>query len=1137
MVLDSRKDEQHHDEPSPQAWAQLSRPTDSPAARGPGCPSPGDWGLFEAGLMEENKAISMVQHASECDACGALLSDMKAEESAADFNLPLRSSTPVWKQEMALRLANSSRPAVVKRFPVQPWWIAVAAALLLVAGTSLWFWKRVNSPEEAFRLLARSYSAERPFDLRIPGSSPGPIRSERGWSRRETVELREAEALIERKLRDTPESGPWLQARARAEILESDYRAAIQDLLRAQEAASGDPGILGDLGIAYLQAGAAEDLPRALDAFGHAITARPADPVLRFNRAIAFHRMHMPKSAIEEWKAFLALENTGAWADEARSLLADDEELVRRQAKAVHDTRSGVSEAEPGEPPVFEALARWTPPDHPTIRSLRTPELADLGKKFITQYGDWWLNDMMDAIEGQSDARDLISLELAEEGGRRGDPSSERTHAQESLRRFRATGNVAGVLRAEYELLYSFQRSSMPADCLRIGNTLSKSLALRKYPWLTAQAWLEQAACSRMTGDFASALNFASRAERLSMSEGLGSQYLRSISIHAAALAGQGRWLDAWESDLAGLNRFWHGSFPPARAYQFYYTMGTAAEQHGYFFTAAALQEEAVAQIALTGNRTVEAMARMRLANLDIQRRDLSSARAQTTEAIQLFNGLKEGPEKMLYLGDGEIGLARVESEDANPATAARHLESAHVHLVNVTNDDAAVRFFRTKAIISRQQGNVPDTEMALNALAHLANAGLRSLRSEDERQTWIHDLDDAYRGLTRLKLLRGDTDGALEIWESYRTAHAVPGATHDGLSIGELERSGLPFTAERAGSLTHRFSRSVALVYVQMDDGVAAWRLSGQGAAYHWIPGSRHTLERLAARYLRDCADPSSRKESILRQGRQIYDTLVAPVLDKAPDDVETIVFDADGPLALIPFEALQLPDGSSLGDRKSIVVTPGISEFREDVPVLSTVAGLALIVAPSIPATALAHLTPLPDASREASEIASYFPVHSLIDDDRATVETLSRELPSAVVFHFAGHALTEAGQTGLVLNGSDGIGIWNSASLRNLDLHKCRLAVLSACATSTMDGWGVADPGNLARAFLSAGVSHVVASRWPVNSDVTRHLMAAFYESLRKGNPVARALRDARTNIRQTAATNHPYYWAAFSTFGNS
>ena len=97
--------------------------------------------------------------------------------------------------------------------------------------------------------------------------------------------------------------------------------------------------------------------------------------------------------------------------------------------------------------------------------------------------------------------------------------------------------------------------------------------------------------------------------------------------------------------------------------------------------------------------------------------------------------------------------------------------------------------------------------------------------------------------------------------------------------------------------------------------------------------------------------------------------------------------------------------------------------------------------------------------------------------------------------------------------------------------------KLAVLSACDTANGDEGTSADGNSLARTLVAAGVPNVVASRWRVDSNVTRQLMHVFYANLTSGKTPGESLRAARTAIRNIQSYQHPYYWASFAVFGTS
>ena len=98
-------------------------------------------------------------------------------------------------------------------------------------------------------------------------------------------------------------------------------------------------------------------------------------------------------------------------------------------------------------------------------------------------------------------------------------------------------------------------------------------------------------------------------------------------------------------------------------------------------------------------------------------------------------------------------------------------------------------------------------------------------------------------------------------------------------------------------------------------------------------------------------------------------------------------------------------------------------------------------------------------------------------------------------------------------------------------NLELP-ADLVVLSACSTGLgkdVKGEGVI---GLARGFMYAGASGVIASLWKVDDDATAELMKHFYEGLfkKKLSPAA-ALRDAQLKLAQNKRWQSPYYWAGF------
>ena len=62
-----------------------------------------------------------------------------------------------------------------------------------------------------------------------------------------------------------------------------------------------------------------------------------------------------------------------------------------------------------------------------------------------------------------------------------------------------------------------------------------------------------------------------------------------------------------------------------------------------------------------------------------------------------------------------------------------------------------------------------------------------------------------------------------------------------------------------------------------------------------------------------------------------------------------------------------------------------------------------------------------------------------------------------------------------------------------------------------------------------------SHVVASRWAVDSTETRGFVQDFYRNALSDQTVSGAVRLTSRNMLANPRTSHPYYWSAFAAYG--
>jgi CHAT domain-containing protein len=194
--------------------------------------------------------------------------------------------------------------------------------------------------------------------------------------------------------------------------------------------------------------------------------------------------------------------------------------------------------------------------------------------------------------------------------------------------------------------------------------------------------------------------------------------------------------------------------------------------------------------------------------------------------------------------------------------------------------------------------------------------------------------------------------------------------------------------------------------------------------------------------------------------------------------------------------------------------------------------------LVLGSTASSAADGLIPLPDVAEEADTVAHGFRSTHLLKGGEATLSAVRSDLPGAAVFHFAGHSLVAPQRTGLLLESGDGKmntpRLMDANVVRHLHLQNLQLAVLSACSTASA-GTGSNGFDSVTNALLRAGVPHVVASRWAVDSTETRGFVQDFYRNALSGQTVSEAIRLTSRNMLANPRTSHPYYWSAFAAYG--
>jgi len=1148
------------------------------------CPGPAVWREVLGGLAPPVQALEYIEHASRCDSCALLLRSAVAElanlsrtttEAEREQIAALKSARPEWQHNLAQRIA-----AVLRLRPNQdtkPWfqrWLAIprlafaGACLLAIAvggmGMRMVIAAHRSQPAAAQRLLARAYSQKRTLELRIAGAKHAPLRIARGAATSFTNRppaLLKAEALIASQLQSHPSDPAWLQAQARADLLEGRYDAAVEALHRALELAPHSPSLMVDLATSYyqraLQDGHNEDFGTAYEYLSKALTLSPNDPVALFNRALVGEHQFLYHQALDDWNRYLQIDPRSDWAAEAQ----DAADRLRTKLKehdasqsapllsptqiatSAHD--SNLSSAVDAnivdariEDYLSEAIRVWLPQAYPekgppdTTAQSALFFLADLTTR---QHNDLWLSDLLHGSSARNFPQAIAALAKAAQANSAGEYSTTAIQAVQAERLFQVSGNVAGTLRAQFEQIYAAQIDRHTEVCREKSVASLRESERYSYPWLQIQLGLENAICSGIMNDLGTQEKMAQRGVDKSQQHRYGGLYLRSLYSVADEKVGAGDRSGAWGLSIAGLQRYWSGQYPWKQAYNLYGGLAYDAENRGQFNLQVALWREAIAARRDDANLLRRGTAHELLAGAAIGARQPDLAEQQYTEAARLYALAPQNEASRTNAIENQVRRAQLDSREGQLETALGRLISVQDQVRALSNNYVIQMFYSTLGELQLRRHREAEAEQALQPALALAERTLASLGPEADRIAWKNDAAPVYLALAEAKLLQGYPQESLEVYERYLGAS-------QGAPLGQPT----PQTpASEPSRLTQRLpllSRETLLVYAALPDGLAIWVCDDRGVYSEWIAKPTDELRELTARFYDLASDPKSDMSALRRDSRSLYSALILPMEPRlAPG--RTLVIEADGWLARVPFEALVDAQNHYLIEHWPVVHSLG-QDFearlrnnnQDDLGPIS--AGMPALVVASAASSQDEGLPPLENVAAEADAVASKFHSPRVLNGSEATLRAVQENLPSSPVFHFAGHSLATPYRSGLMLENTgtrtrnEIPSLLDAAALRKLNIANMQLAVLSACSTESGVG-GSGGFNSITEALLRAGVPHVVASRWDVVEP--RKFMDDFYHSALSGQLVSEAVRRASLNILADPRTAHPYYWSAFAAYG--
>ena len=183
------------------------------------------------------------------------------------------------------------------------------------------------------------------------------------------------------------------------------------------------------------------------------------------------------------------------------------------------------------------------------------------------------------------------------------------------------------------------------------------------------------------------------------------------------------------------------------------------------------------------------------------------------------------------------------------------------------------------------------------------------------------------------------------------------------------------------------------------------------------------------------------------------------------------------------------------------------------------------------------------LPSGRNEGQSIAQFFANKKLYLGDKASLAEFESMVGNVNFVHLATHAVLDPNEPGKsYIQFADGKK-WYYSDMMGFNIQNVDSIALSACETAVSEKSTGGEIEGMAYQLLKKSPSgSVLASFWKVDDTATAMLMGIYYkhvtDSIKTNHTLDRggALREAQLNLLKNPDTSHPYYWAAFTLFGD-
>ncbi len=1070
-------------------------------------------------------------------------------------------------------------------------YLKLAAAIMLVSSVGFLVWRYAFRPAQDASLVAlnRAYANGRTLETRIGGFDYAPYAPTRGANDadanarilRERAERMVLDAYVEHPSPATRHAlGKYYLADKQFDKAIEQFNEALKE---TPSSASNAAELHNDLGAALLEKSkyekrnnqpddSVQHMAASLESIEQALKLHPHYPPAVFNRALCLQEMYLPRQAIEEWKKYLQLDNNSKWADEARRRLEELEKAPSKISKSDKELYQDYLKEPENDERTFDLFCQA----YSTTGNGITEHLLD---------------DFLAAKEGRDDAEATHKLQLLEKLGaliyqRTTDPYvrdvaryyQQLTPEQQPLlvkaryhlnkgRDLRTTAQSKAA--ANYEQAITLFRQAQDQCEVKMTTCLLARSHLRQmnldkshdffaplagagnpYLWLRCESLnglgdlfkikaLPEEGIRASQSALSIAQQIGNTNQRVTTLASLAVRYLELGNLERSFLYQQ-QAIETVGHHATSRQQHWATNIQAA--FQLF--------SNGFYAAALAYQQEALA-IELTTKRHLQLSRTYSHLSVMLGKvARFAEAIPLAQEAVNIGARLENerlGLEIQAYSG---LFLADLQRESGDQLAAFQSYE----RVLNLNNKLGIVRYdfeaYRGKALAEIALGQQAQAQKDLAQALSIFEKNRTQITVDQERMAYLDKEYDAYDAAISIAYPQ-NPQAAFDLVERGRAPSLLETIKSSDLTdtSNKLAPNGYVQPLSLQAIQQKIPTKQRLLEFACLPDRLVVFGVSANGFTHYQHTISLSQLEQKVHSFRRQISTfPTANNDQIKAQAAELYQILIEP-LEPFIVDTTVLYIVPDKVLHYLPFAALfSAKQRKYLIENHGLVTTPSASVFalslvRSHNQVSSKKPQALAVGNPRFDPTYYPQLADLPAAKSEVNNVAANYNRHHTLTEELATKEAVKTAMKSADIIHLATHGIVDERSwlnSKLVMakpsSNTDVDGALHAYEIAKMRLANSRLTVLSACHSGVESFYRGDGLIGLSRAFLAAGVPSVVASYWAVDSNVSAILMTDFHRRL-KSYPVSQALRHTQLGLLNgnNAQYRHPYYWAAFNTFG--